>query len=289
MRLALPALLLLAALLPPSGSARAQGHAEAKRIVSVGGTVTEILFAIGAGERIVAVDTTSYYPEEATRKPDVGYMRQLSAEGILAQKPDLIIAEASSGPPDTLQILKASGVPIVMIDASPAIEAIGPRIRSVGEAVGLGPSADELARKVEADLEMVRKVAAARTGPRKKVLFTLSLANGRIMAAGSNTSADAMIGLAGGVNVGAGFSGYKPMADEAVIAAAPEALVVMRHSALNITPEQAFAIPSLKSSPAGQTGTFISMDGLFLLGLGPRTAEAAREFASKLYPEAAKP
>lgn len=270
---------------PPTSFAQT---ADAKRIVAIGGTVTEIIYALGEGDRIVAVDTTSSFPAEATQKPNIGYVRQVSAEGVLSQKPDLIIAEAGAGPADAMNILKASGLTLVSIPSPPETSAIPAKIRAVGEAIGRKDKAEELALKVEATLKATAEKTTS-TSTKKKVLFALSLANGRIMAGGSHSSADAIIRLAGGENAVSSVSGYKPLTDEAVIAAAPDVVLVMSGGAMHLTAEQAFALPALASSPAAKNKAFVTMDGLYLLGLGPRAADAAAELHGKLYPQASKP
>ncbi|GEO86674.1 MULTISPECIES: heme/hemin ABC transporter substrate-binding protein [Alphaproteobacteria] len=259
------------------------------RIVSVGGTVTEIIYALGEQDRIAAVDSTSTYPNEATGKPDVGYIRQLSAEGVLSQRPDLIIAEAGAGPADAVAILKASGVPLISVPTPPEAAAIAGKIRAVGTAIGKAAAAEKLALEVDSGLKSLEEKVATITEPKKRVLFALSLSNGRVMAAGSHTAADEIIRLAGGINAATDVTGYKPLSDEAVIAAAPEVVLVMDGGAMHMTAEQAFVLPALQASPAAKTKAFIAMDGLYLLGLGPRTPQAARDLSAKLYPEAFKP
>lgn len=278
----------------PASVLAQDAYPDARRIVSLGGTVTEIAYAIGAGDRIIAVDTTSLYPAEATSKPNVGYMRRLSAEGILAQKPDLILAEAGSGPPETMDILKASGIPVAVIPTPPTVESIAPKIRAVGAVLGKTDEAEVLAKDVDARLAALEKDIKAIPAPQKKVLFALSIANGRIMAAGNETAANAIIGLAGGINTTGSMTGYKPVSDEAMITNAPDAVVVMNNGGAPVSQEDAFAVPGLQASPAAANKVYIAMDGLYLLGLGPRTPEAARELAAQLYPgaitsEAAKP
>lgn len=260
--------------------------ADAKRIVAIGGTVTEIIYALGEGDRVVAVDTTSLYPPEASSKPNIGYVRQVSAEGVLSQKPDLIIAESGAGPVDAITILKQSGLAYVSIPSPPDAKAIPDKIRAVGQAIGRPEKAEALAKSVEASLKAVEDRVASGTGPKKKVLFALSLANGRVMAAGSESSADAMIRLAGGENAVSSVSGYKPLTDEAVIAAAPDVVLVMSGGGQHLTAEKAFALPALAATPAGRNNAFVTMDGLYLLGLGPRAADAARDLHALLYPEA---
>jgi iron complex transport system substrate-binding protein len=273
-----------------SGGALAadKGNPEAKRIVSVGGTITEILYDLGAQDRIVARDSTSFYPADANSKPDVGYMRALSAEGILGQKPDLILMEEGSGPPPVLEILKASEVPMVVIATPPEAGKIGQKIRDVGAAVGLSDKAEALAVKTEDGLKAVAadvaRISEKNGGQKKKVLFVLSVANGRLMAGGADTEAGAIIEMAGGVNAAPTINGYKPMSDEAVIASAPDLILSMSRGDHSITPEQMFALPSMQTTPAAANKALVSMDGLMLLGFGPRTPEAARALAAKIYP-----
>jgi iron complex transport system substrate-binding protein len=278
------------ALLPGAVSAADKGNPEAKRIVSIGGTITEILYDLGAQDRIVARDSTSFYPADANSKPDVGYMRALSAEGILGQKPDLILMEEGSGPPPVLEILKASEVPMVVVPTPPDAARIGQKIRDVGAAVGLADKAETLATETEESLKSVTaevaKISEKNGGEKKKVLFVLSVSNGRLMAGGADTEAGAIIEMAGGINAAPSIKGYKPLSDEAVIAAAPDLILSMSRGDHSITPEQMFALPSMQTTPAAANKALVSMDGLLLLGFGPRTPEAARALAAKIYPGA---
>ncbi len=276
-----------AALVVSASAVAASGEVNpsAQRIVSIGGTITEVLYALGAQDRIVAVDSTSTYPAETRAKPDIGYMRALSAEGILAQEPDLILAEEGAGPPPVIEILEASKIPMVTVPTPPEGSAIGRKIRDIGAAVGLVEEAEALAGKTEAELSALAGDVAKIAGPRKRVLFVLSLANGRVMAGGADTEAAAIIEMAGGINAAPGISGYKPMADEAVIAARPDVVLVMTRGNHELTADDVFALPALQATPAAQTKALVSLDGLLLLGFGPRTPEAAREVMERLYPD----
>ncbi|WP_117191934.1 heme/hemin ABC transporter substrate-binding protein [Rhizobium terrae] len=279
--------LLGAGLAAGAAAASDKGNPEARRIVSIGGTVTEILYALGAQDRIVARDSTSFYPAEANTKPDVGYMRALSAEGILGQKPDLILMEEGSGPPPVLEILKASEVPMVVVPTPPEADKIGKKIRDVGAAVGLSDKAEALAAKTEADIKKLAADVAKIPGPKKKVLFVLSLSNNRVMAGGADTEAGAVIAMAGGVNAAPMINGYKPLSDEAVIAAQPDVILAMISGpGHEITPEKVFSMPSMQTTPAAANKALVSMDGLLLLGFGPRTPDAARALAAQIYPGA---
>jgi iron complex transport system substrate-binding protein len=265
-----------------------KANPEAKRIIAVGGTVTEILYGLGAGDRIIARDATSLFPAEAMSKPDVGYMRTLSAEGLLSQQPDLILAEDGAGPADVVGILKASDISYVTIDTPPTVEAVSKKIADVAAAVGLEDKAKDMIAKVEADFAKLNQDVAAITGPKKKVLFVLSTAGGRVMAAGDDTEANTIIALAGAENVAKGFSGYKPMNDEAVIAAAPDVVLTINRGSLSLASNDLFTLPAFQGTPAAANNAHISMDALYLVGFGPRTPAAAHDLAAKLYPESIK-
>ncbi len=282
-----PAVIAVAA---PGARASDKGNPEAKRIVAVGGTVTEILYALGASDRIVARDSTSSYPADVLSKPDIGYMRALSSEGILSQKPDLILSEDGSGPADVVAILKASAVPFVTVDTPPSGDAIPRKIEDVGAAVGLADKAKALAAETKAGLDVLAKdVSAVPEKNRKRVLFVLSSAGGRIMAAGKGTEAAAIIEMAGGINAAQEISGYKPLTDEAVIASAPDVVLTMARGDHAGKADEIFALPAFQSTPAAAKKALISMDGLYLIGFGPRTPAAGRELAHKLYPDVVKP
>ena len=252
----------------------------ADRVLSIGGSVTEIVYALGEGDRLVARDTTSSYPPEAEDLPDVGYMRALSPEGVLSVDPDLVIAEAGSGPPETISVLEAANIRFVTVPDGYDEAAVLGKIEAVAEALGVPEKGDDLAAAVEA--AMAAAVDDA-NGPSKRVLFVLSMQGGRILASGTGTAADGIIALAGGENAVTDYEGYKPLTDEAAIAAAPDVILMMDrggdHGADDST---VFAHPGLAATPAAQNKALVRMDGLLMLGFGPRTPEAVRQLNSAL-------
>lgn len=289
-RAALTALLLVA----PAFPALAESYPEAKKIASIGGTITEIVYALGQEGRLIARDTTSSYPAAALALPDVGYVRALSPEGVLSVGPDLIIADQGAGPPEAVAVIKSAGVPFVEVPEAYTAEGIATKITIVAEALGVADKGAELAAKVKADLDQVTADSAKITEP-KKVMFVLSLQGGRIMAGGKGTSADAIIALAGGVNAIQGIDGYKPITDEAITQAQPDVILMMNRgeakadeaangsSDHDASKARALELPAIQTTPAGKTGDIVYMDGLLLLGFGPRTADAARELHDALY------
>jgi iron complex transport system substrate-binding protein len=254
------------------------------RIVSIGGAVTEILYALGAEQRIVAVDSTSLFPAQALKqKPNVGYMRQLSPEGVLGLNPSLILAVEGAGPPETLAVLRAASIPLVVVPDQHSGEGILAKIRTIAEAIDAKPAGECLAATVEADLDALARMRAQIARP-KRVLFVLSFVNGRAMAAGRGTAAEGIIHLAGARNAIEAYGGYKPISDESVVAARPDIVLAMQRGGEQLTAETVFAHPGFALTPAAERKSFIAMDGLYLLGFGPRTARAARDLARSIDP-----
>lgn len=253
------------------------------RVITLGGSVTEIAVALGAEGRLVARDTTSNWPESVGALPDVGYIRALSPENVLALDPDLIVAEGDAGPPEAVDVLKAAGIPFVLVPEATDPAGIVAKVEAVGQALSLPAEGAALAVELQGKLDAAEARAAAVKTP-KRVLFVLSLQGGGVMAGGEGTEAEGIIRLAGGVNAATGFQGYKPMTDEAVLAAQPDAILMMdREGDLSIADADVLAQPALSQTPAAKSATLIRMDGMLLLGFGPRTPEAADRLYAALY------
>lgn len=257
---------------------------DVSRVVSIGGSVTEILYALELENRVIAVDTTSVYPPEALKeKPNVGYMRALSAEGVLALEPNLIVAIDGAGPPDAVNVIKSASTPMVTIPDEPTPNGITRKIRAVAAAMNEAKRGEKLVAKVAGEFTWLKRITSG-LEQRARVLFILSLRGGRPVVAGSNTAAEGILVLAGAENAIRGFSGYKPITDEAIIAAAPDVILLMSREGHKVSAEQLFAYPALRTTPAGKNKRVVIMDGQYLIGFGPRTARAAGDLAAALYP-----
>lgn len=254
-----------------------------QRVVSLGGAVTEIVVALGAGDLLVGRDTTSTYPAQVLDLPDVGYVRALSPEGVLSLGPDLILAEATAGPAEAIEVLQDTGVGYVSLPEKLTPEGVVQKIELVGHVLGREAEAIALTSEFQARMAEAR-MAAAQVQTPKRVLFVLSLQGGRVMAGGTSSSAEAIIQLAGGVNAAEGFYGYKQMTDEAVLQAAPDVILMMdRQGHLAITPKDIQSHPALSATPAALNGDIQSMNGMLLLGFGPRTPQAALALNRAIY------
>lgn len=284
-RRALVALTALSVLGFSSAQAEDVRPLDTSRLVSIGGAVTEIVYDLGMGDKVIARDTTSYYPEAVMKLPDIGYMRALSPEGVLSVNPSAILMIEGSGPQTALDVLKKASVPMVTIPEGYDKAAIVNKIKAVGKALNVEAKADELAARVGADVDAaIATGAAIPDDKRKRVLFILTMQNGKIMAAGEHTAADGILKLAGAVNATSAFHGYKPLNDEAIIEAKPDLILMMAHGGpSSATDEQILTHPAVAMTPAGQNKALIRMGSLTLLGFGPRTAEAIRDLSKALY------
>ena len=255
---------------------------EAKRIVSIGGSITEIVYALGEQDRLIARDSTSFYPEDAQKLPDVGYIRQLSPEGVLSVNPDLILAQEGFGPPEAASVISKSGIEVIEIPDGFDRAAIIEKIHATAKALGRAEAGDKLAAEVDAELAATEAKAAGIT-EKRKVLFLLATTGGRLMAGGADTHANGIIELAGGVNAMSGFSGYKEVSNESVIEAAPDVILRMLGGRDPTSDEDVLKHPAIALTPAAKSGKILGMNGLYILGFGPRTAKAAAELSAALY------
>jgi iron complex transport system substrate-binding protein len=256
---------------------------DTSRIASIGGSITEIVYALGEQDKLVARDSTSLYPEAALKLPDVGYMRQLSPEGVLSVNPTGLLVVEGSGPKETIDVLKKASIPFITVPETYDHAGILEKIRVVGEAFGADEKAAELSASVDADLAAAEKLTTG-IPEKKRVLFILSMQGGKILAAGSGTAASGIIELAGAINAVEGYSGYKQLSDEAAILAKPDIILMMdRGDGQGVSEAELFAHPAIAPTPAGQAKRLVRMNGNYLLGFGPRTAGAIRELATALY------
>ena len=260
----------------PSNPPVAQHGAEAPpRLITIGGGITEIVYALGAQAQLVGTDTTSLYPRAAQATPKVGYMRQLSAEGLLALRPDAVIAGTDAGPPVVLDQLRSAGVRIELVEADHSWAEVGRKVAAVGRASRREAAAQALQEQLDARWRAMRaSIDGHDTPTAPRVLFVLSH-SGSPTVAGEQTAANAMIHFIGARNALGGFRGYRPMTAESMAAAAPDVILTTTQGLEAIGGEAAFwRRPELALTPAyrrrAKAGALVHLDALELLGFGPR-------------------
>lgn len=249
-----------------------------QKFVTLGGSVTETVYALGEGSKVVGVDVSSLHPPEVNGLPKVGYYRQISAEGIISLEPTLVIGSSASGPADALEKVKNVGIPLEILSAKKTLVDAKARITDIAKIL----KKEEQGKKIVSEIDIaLAKLEKPATPPR--VLFIYARGAGAVNVAGKNTAAAEMIALAGGINCVDGYEGYKPINSEAIIAAAPDFVLLTDRGLKSIGGVESVAkLPGISLTTAGKEKNIISMDDLLLLGFGPRVGQAAQELANKL-------
>ena len=263
---------------------------DASRIITVGGAVTEIVYDLGLGDRIVAVDTSSIYPPEAEDLPQIGYLRFLSSEPILALDPTLIIATEDAGPPEAVDQLERSGVTFLMVPAEDTLDGAVEKIRTIAAALDVVESGEALVESMQADIDTALALQAqVETVPRVAFIFAGSAV--ALSAAGQDTGADEMIRLAGAENAITGYEGHMPINAEAMVAAAPDIILTTSLSVERVGGIENFLeLPGVAQTPAAENGLIIdTLDELYLIGFTPRLGQAILDLTYLLHPDIPRP
>ena len=258
----------------------------AERIVSLNGSTTEILFALGVGTNVIGCDASSTYPKHAKETlPSVGYQYQLNAEGILSLKPTLVIGREDVKPPQVIEQLRMAGVTVLLFKEPRTFDESKQRLSTIGKAVGRQERATSLISALEKDIETLKSKINARQGHAKlKALFLYLRGPQTAFVLGRDSGPGAMLEIAGATNAAGKITGTKPMTAEAVIAAQPDVYVLFESGLKSIGGvEGLLKVPGLAQTPAGRNKRVVAMDGLYLSGFGPRCGKAALDLFRGIY------
>ncbi|WP_321863679.1 heme/hemin ABC transporter substrate-binding protein [Pseudomonas paraveronii] len=263
-----------------------------QRWVSAGGALSEWVAALGGESKLVGVDTTSQHPASLKALPSIGYQRQLSAEGILSLRPQVLVGTEEMGPPPVLAQIRSAGVQVEMFSARPDLPALKGNLQHLGALLGSEAKARELFTGYEQALEQQKRWVATAQATHKApgVLMLIGNAGGKPLIAGKDTAADWMLQQAGGRNL-ATHSGYKPFSVESLAGLSPEVLVFADRA---LTGEAARAAlfkenPILASTPAAKHARVFELDPTLLIGgLGPRLPQSLVQLSADFYASQAK-
>ena len=281
--------------------------ADASRIAVAGGSLVEILYQLDESARIVAVDRTATWPAAARELPQIGYVRDLSAEGLLSLQPTFILAEHDAGPPAVIEQLQRLGLDMLRVPEEFSAAGIRAKVRCVAAAVGADAAGRELLQQIAAAGDAAvdaadsapeaaergvsgagaSRAAAADAAPAvgedsRRGIVLLGLRGGAPVAAGRDTSGDGLLAMAGAHNL-MRFEGWKPVSVEAMAAARPDFIVIPeRGLEMAGGMDALLEHPALRLTPAARERRVISMDGMAMLGFGPRTLEAAAQLRAAL-------
>ncbi|EIV8465988.1 ABC transporter substrate-binding protein [Vibrio vulnificus] len=259
-------------------------QAAQERIISAGSAVTELILALHAEQSLVAVDVTSQLPE-GQPLPKIGYHRRLSAEGLLALSPTKLIGSDEMGPAPVLQQLKSTGVDIEVVNTQANVDGLKARIDQIAAILNKSQEAQQLKSLVDQQVQSLK--ANQPTEQKKKVLFLLIHEGRAANVAGTDTTPDAIIRLAGAINPAADkITAYKPLSSESMVEMQPDVILVSGRSFEKLGGPDAIIkmMPLLAATPAGQNKQIMAIDGAALVGgLGLKSLAEAKRLNQLLY------
>lgn len=259
----------------------------AERIVPLSGSLSEIVFTLGLGDRVVARDVTATF-EQAAKLPVVTRGHDVSAESVLSLKPDLVLAETTSGPEEAVDQIRAAGVPVLFVEAAKGLDDVGPRIQAVADALGVPAAGKELTRRSEQRIEAVREDVPHGEKPRVAFLYLRGSASVYLIG-GKDSGAGSLIEAAGAVDAGAASGldkDFTAITSEALVKAAPDAILVMSKGLASVDGVDGLVkIPGVAQTPAGMDRRIVSVEDGVLLNYGPRTDQVLKSVVAQLYGE----
>jgi len=241
-----------------------------RRIVTLNGTLTEVVSALGLGDRIVGTDVTSKYPDAVNELPKLGHDKQIRAEGILSLSPGLVMANEGQLEPAVEDQLRQAGIRLMLFNPAHTIAGTQALIAQVADSLHRATEAHQLTVAMEEGLAAVEPPR-----PAPKVLFIYARGAGTLLVAGEGTPIQALIELAGGRNAITGFREFKPLTPEALVAANPDVVLVFNTGHGDLQGREALLrMPGMASTSAGRTGAFVTLQPVVMAGFGPRVGEA---------------
>ncbi|WP_344827509.1 heme/hemin ABC transporter substrate-binding protein [Actinocorallia longicatena] len=259
---------------------------DASRILPVNlyGSIAEIVFSLGLGDRVVGRDASTTFPAAAAKPLATDQGHDLSAEAILGLDPTVVIADRSIGPPEVLTQLRQAGIPVVMIDDEQTLPAVTAHITAIAGALGVPAAGEKLAGRVTARIAGARKNAPAK--PLKVAFLYVRGTAGVYLMGGKGAGSDAMIQAIGATDAGtaAGLSGFRPLTSEGLINAAPDVILVMSAGLKSVGGvDGLLKLPGVRQTPAGEHRRVVDAEDGALLNFGARTGDTISALAKAVY------
>lgn len=255
------------------------------RLVSLDGTITEVLFELGLGNCVAGVDVTSTYPADGLAQvAQLGHVSRLNAEAVLQLKPDLLLATEAEKDNTVIRQLQSAGIECLFLPKPYTVNAPLQMATTLGEKLGKQDQLAALKSRMESDRSALEAVTGKGT-TRPRVLFIYARGKGNLMVAGRNTAAEAMIALAGGQNALTDFEDFRALSTEGLVQAQPDVILMFSSGLQSLDGvDGLLGLPGIAQTPAGKNKNIITMEGQYLLGFGPRCLQAARDLAVQLHP-----
>jgi iron complex transport system substrate-binding protein len=258
---------------------------DTSRIVSLSGSISELVFSLRMGSQMVGRDVSATFPE-ARHLPLVTRAHDVSAEAVLSLHPTLVLASVNNGPPTALDQIRSIGVPVITFAEPTSVDDIAPRIRAVAATLGVPSAGEELVTRTETALVQVRGAIPSGQSPRVAFLYMRGQA-AVYMIGGPMSGADSMIRAAGGVDAGTAMRldrPFTPITSEALVLAAPDVILMTTTGLESVgSIDGLLNIPGIAQTPAGRNRRVITVEDGLLFGFGPRTPAALDLIVSQLY------
>ncbi|ATP57553.1 hemin ABC transporter substrate-binding protein [Pedobacter ginsengisoli] len=250
------------------------------KIVSLNGTISEIVAGLGLEKNIVGTDITSSYPESLKSRPKVGHNSKINVEGVLSLQPNIVVAMDKEVSPQLAAQFKTAGIKLLLFKQEFSVDGTINLIRSVGDSLLKQATADSLIKVFDAEVASAQKQI---THKKAKVLFIYARGTGTMMVGGLGTQVDKVIELAGAQNAVTGFSEYKPLTSEALVKANPDVILLFDDGLQSLGGTQGLqTVQGISQTNAGKNKKFITMDGTLLTGFGLRLGKAISELSGKI-------
>ena len=247
-------------------------------IVVAGGSITEIIYFLNLQNKLVGVDVTSNYPLNAKKLPSIGYIRNLSIEGLLSLKPNLILAEESIGPPIIVKQLNKTSVEFRIIKNNYTIDGINEKFLCISKILDIEIKNNINYKKFVNNVKKLKSFVKNNNKEKKDILLILMMKGTSPIIAGKNTSGHGFIKMIGQNNSMDKVSGWKPVSSEQILIANPNYIIVTKRALKDFTSIEKFLkLPGISSTKAAKNKNVFIKDGMSLLGYGPRTINVAKE------------
>ena len=271
-------LLLILLLLISNVHANCNKAKNSNSIVVAGGSITEIIYFLNLQNKLVGVDVTSNYPLTAKKLPSIGYIRNLSIEGLLSLKPNLILAEESIGPPIIVKQLNKTSVEFRIIKNNYTIDGINEKFLCISKILDVDIKNNIDYKKFVNNVKKLKSFVKNNNKEKKDILLILMMKGTSPIIAGKNTSGHGFIKMIGQNNSMDKVSGWKPVSAEEILIANPNYIIITKRALKDfISIEKFLKLPGISSTKAAKNKNVFIKDGMSLLGYGPRTINVAKE------------
>ncbi|MFC5626482.1 heme/hemin ABC transporter substrate-binding protein [Algoriphagus winogradskyi] len=271
--------LILVVLAACSAPSKEEETTAERKIITAGGTITEVVDALGYGDLIIATDITSTFPASMQDLPSIGYRNQIKAEGILALGPDLVLIEEGYLNPDVVTQLKAAQVNIEVFTKPTTVEGTKKLVTELATFFEEEDKGKEVNAAIDADIAALNSYLESEES-KPKAIFVMARGPETVFIAGDKTFAAEMFELAEIEGTATGFDEFAPMTPESLVSMNPEYLVFFESGIQSVGGKDGLiAIQGIDQTTAFKENQIVALDGQYLSGFGPRVGKAALELA----------